>query len=89
MYEKALELHTVYKKPNFVLQVTPESVSGITSHLGYVWLCKGSYNYPYSTKLHWKKYHLFVGLHTCNNTDGNKLVIFSTYYGDISMLMVW
>ena len=26
MYEKALELNTVYKKPNFVLQVTPESV---------------------------------------------------------------
>jgi len=46
-YEKALQLHSGYKKPNFVLQVTPESISGTTSHLRCIWLCneiKSLYN---------------------------------------------
>ena len=73
-YEKALQLRSVYKKPNFVLQVTPESISG-------------------TTKLYRKKIMLLLALllmlHTRNNTDGNKLVIFSSirlYYGDTSVM---
>ena len=30
---EALQLHAVYKKPYFLLQVTRESVSGTTSHV--------------------------------------------------------
>ena len=36
---EALQLHTVYKKLYFTLQVMQESISGTTSHLRYVWTC--------------------------------------------------
>ena len=44
---EALQLHSVYKKPYFVLQVMQESVSGTTSHVRFFWTCneiKGSYD---------------------------------------------
>ena len=45
--EEALQLHVVYKKLYFVLQVTWESVSGTTRHVCCVWPCneiEGSYD---------------------------------------------
>ena len=67
---EALQLHAVYKKPYFILQVMRESV------------------YHHSTKLFRKSITpsvLLLVLRTRNNTDGNKLVVFSSialYYGD-------
>ena len=97
---KALQLHTVYKKPYF-LQVTRESVSGTTSHVHRVWMCneiKGSYDkiiitivpsYTGKNITRLLPLALLLVLCTRNNTDGNKLVIFSgiaLYYGDTYIL---
>ena len=73
-----LQLHAVYKKPNFVLQVTRESVSvlqvmresisGTTSHVRCVWTCneiEGSYDKIIITivpSYTGKKYHPFVAI---------------------------
>ena len=100
---EAFQLHAVYKKPYFllqvtresvsVLQVTRESVSGTTSHMRCVWTCneiRGSYDkiiitiVPSYTGKNITRL-LPLALRTRNNTDGNKLVIFSGiawYYGD-------
>ena len=94
---ETLQLHGVYKKPHFLLQVTRESVSGITSHVRCVWPCneiKGSYDkfiitiVPSYTRKNITcllLLALLLVLRTRNNTDGNKLMIFSgiaLYYGD-------
>ena len=104
---EALQLHAVYKKPYFllqvtresvsVLQVTWESVSGTASHARCIWTCnevQGSYDKIIITiaPSHTGKnitrllpLALLLVLCTRNNTDGNKLVIFSgiaSYYGD-------
>ena len=104
---EALQLHAVYKKPYFllqvtrqsvsVLQVTRESVSGTTSHVRCVRTCneiEGSYDkiiitivpsYTGKNITRLLPLALLLVLHTRNNTDGNKLVIFSgiaSYYGD-------
>ena len=109
---EALQLHTVYKKPYFllqvtresvsVLQVTWESVSGTASHARCIWTCneiEGSYDkiiitivpsYTGKNITHLLPLALLLVLHTRNNTDGNKLVIFSgiaSYYGDNYMLL--
>ena len=101
---EALQLHTVYKKPYFilqvtwesvsVLQVTRESVSGTASHARCNEI-EGSYDeiiIAIVTSYTEKKITRFVlplifllVLRTRNNTDGNKLVIFSgvaSHYGD-------
>ena len=104
---EALQLHTVYKKPYFllqvkrefvsVLQITWESVSGTASHARCIWTCneiEGLYDKiiitiaPSYTGINITRLlplALLLVLHTRNNTDGNKLVIFSgiaSYYGD-------
>ena len=80
-----------------VLQVTRESVSGTTSHMHCVWTCNEigssydkiiitivpSYTGKNITRL--LPLALLLKLRTRNNTDSNKLVIFSgiaLYYGD-------
>ena len=62
---EALQLHSVYKKPYFLLQVVRESVSGTASHAHCIWTCneiEGSYdkiiNTIVATKLYWKKISL-------------------------------
>ena len=83
---EALQLRAVYKKPYFllpvtrqsvsVLQVMRESVSGTTSHA--------------RIRIRYYKSHA-LRLRTRNNTDGNKLVIFSgiaLYYGANYILML-
>ena len=59
---EALQLHILYKKSYFLLQVTWESVSGTASHAQCVWTCneiRGLYDkidhYHHTTKLYWKK----------------------------------
>ena len=104
---EALQLHAVYKKPYFLLQVTRESVSalqvtwesvsGTASHARCVWTCneiEGSYvkiiitivpSYTGKNITRLLPLALLLVLRTRNNTDGNKLVIFSgiaSYYGD-------
>ena len=104
---ESLQLHAVYKKPYFllqvtresvsVLQVTWESVSGTASHTRCVWTCneiESSYDkiiitiVPSYTRKNITRLlplAMLLVLCTCNNTDGNKLVIFSgiaSYYGD-------
>ena len=94
---EALQLHAVYKKPYFILQVTRESVSGTTSHVRCVCTCneiEGSYDkiiitivrsYTGKNITRLLPLALLLVLRTRNNTDGNKLVIFSGmawYYGD-------
>ena len=104
---EALQLHAVYKKLYFllqltresvsVLQVTWESVSGTASHARCVWTCKeieGSYDkiiitivpsYTGKNITRLLPLALLLVLRTRNNTDGNKLVIFSgiaLVYGD-------
>ena len=75
---EALQLHTVYKKPYFllqvkrefvsVLQITWESVSGTASHARCIWTCneiEGSYNKIIITivpSYTRKKYHSFVAV---------------------------
>ena len=47
VHGEALQLHAVYKKPYFLLQVTQESVSGTTSYVRCVWMSneiEGSYD---------------------------------------------
>jgi len=54
---KALQLHAVYKKLYFLLQVTWESVSGTASHACWVWTSneiKGSCDKHHNTKLYRK-----------------------------------
>ena len=85
------------ENPYQVLQVTRESVSGTTSHVRYVWTCneiEGSYDkiiitivpsYTGENITRLLPLALLLVLRTRNNTDGNKLVIFSgiaLYYGD-------
>ena len=87
----------VTRKSVSVLQVMQESVSGTTSHVRCVWTCneiEGSYDkiiitiLPSYTRKNITRLlplALLLVLRTCNNTDGNKLVIFSgiaLYYGD-------
>ena len=93
---EALQLHAVYKKLYFVLQVTRESISGTTSHVRasecamklkdkIIITIVQSYTGINITRL--LPLALLLVLRTPNNTDGNKLVIFSgiaLYYGDIS-----
>ena len=85
------------KSSIFLLQDTWESVSGTASHACCVWTCneiKGSYDkiiittVPSYTRL--LPLALLLVLRTHNNTDGNKLVIFSSvklYYGDNYILI--
>ena len=85
------------ENPYQVLQVTQESVSGTTSHVRCVWTCneiEGSYDkiiitivpsYTGTNITSLLPLALLLVLRTRNNTDGNKLVIFSgiaLYYGD-------
>jgi len=114
---EALQLHAVYKKPCFLLQVTRESVSvlqvtwesisGTASHARCIWTCneiEGSYDkiiitiapsYTGKNITRLLPLALLLVLRTRNNTDGNKLVIFSSiasYYGDnyiISASVLW
>ena len=95
---EALQLHAVYKKPYFfLLQVTRESVPGTASHVCCIWACneiKGSYDkiittivssYTGKNITHLLPLALLLVLYTRNNTDGNKVMIFSgiaLYYGD-------
>ena len=80
-----------------VLQVTWESVSGTASHTRCIWKCneiEGSYDkiiitivpsYTGKNITCLLPLALLLVLRTRNNTDGNKLVIFSSiasYYGD-------
>ena len=80
-----------------VLQVTRESVSGTTSHVRCVWACneiEGLYDkiiitivprYTGKNITRLLPLALLLVLRTRNNTDGNKLMIFSSialYYGD-------
>ena len=81
---ETLQLHAVYKKPYFVLQVTWEFVLVLqvmctTSKYATKSKVRMMNHYHHSSKLYRKQ------LHTRNNTDGNKLMIFSStplYYGD-------
>ena len=110
---EALQLHAVYKKPYFllqvtresisVLQVTQESVSGTTSHVRssecamkskvrsydkIIITIVPSYTRKNITCL--LPLALLLVLHTRNNTDGNKLMIFSgiaLYYGDTYIIL--
>ena len=97
---EALQLHTVYKKSYFLLQVTRESILGTTSHVHCVWQCneiEGSYDkiiitivpsYTRKSIARLLPLALLLVLRTCNNTDGNKLMIFSgiaLYYDDTYM----
>ena len=75
---EALQLHAVYKKPYFLLQITQESVSvlqvtwepvsGTASHARCVWACngiEGSYDKIIITiapSYTWIKYHSFVAV---------------------------
>ena len=62
---EALQLHAVYKKLYFLLQVMQESISGTASHAHCVctWNeIEGLYDYHRSTKLYRIKYHLFVAV---------------------------
>ena len=80
-----------------VLQVTWESVSGTASHVRCIWTCneiEGSYDkiiitvapsYTRKNITRLLPLALLLVLRTRNNTDGDKLVIFSgigLYYGD-------
>ena len=78
----------------FLLQVTRESVSGTTSHMRTSECAMGSYDkivitivpsYAEKNITSLFPLALLLVLHTRNNTDGNKLVIFSgiaLYCGD-------
>ena len=65
---EALQLHAIYKKPYFLLQVMRESVSGTTSHVRCVWACneiEGSYDKIIITivpSYTGKKHHSFVAV---------------------------
>ena len=100
---EALQLHAVYKKPYFLLQVTRESVSGTASHARCIWTCneiEGSYDkiiitivpsYTGKNITRLLPLALLLVLRTRNNTDGNKLVIFSgiaSYYGGNYIVLV-
>ena len=91
------------ENPYQVLQVTRESVSGTTSHVRCVWTCneiEGSYDkiiitivpsYTGKNITRLLPLALLLVLRTRNNTDGNKLVIFSgiaLYYGDNYIVQV-
>ena len=91
------------ENPYQVLQVTRESVSGTTSHVRCVETCneiEGSYNkiiitivpsYTGKNITHLLLLALLLMLRTRNNTDGNKLVIFSgiaLYYGDTYIICI-
>ena len=81
---ETLQLHAVYKKPYFVLQVTWEFVLVLqVMYTASKYAMKSKVrmmnHYHHSSKLYRKQ------MHTRNNTDGNKLMIFSStplYYGD-------
>ena len=99
-YKSRDNLYQYYKSrenPYQVLQVTRESVSGTTSHVRCVWTCneiEGSYDkiiitiapsYTGKSITRLLPLALLLVLRTRNNTDGNKLVIFSgiaSYCGD-------
>ena len=96
-YKKPFFLLQVARESVSVLQVTRESVSDTTSHVRCVRLCneiEGSYNkiiitivpsYTGKNITRLLPLALLLVLRTRNNTDGNKLVIFSaiaSYYGD-------
>ena len=94
-YHTSNSLHAVYKKPYSLLQVTGESISGTTSHVRCIWTCnkiEGLYDkiiitivQSYTGKNITRLLALLFMLHIRNNTDGNKLVIFSgiaLYDGD-------
>ena len=95
---KALQLHSVHKKPYFLLQVTWESVSDTASHTRCAWMCnenEGSYDKTIITTTTQKNITrllplaLLLVLRTRNKTDGNKLVIFfgiALYYGDTCII---
>ena len=65
---ETLQLHAVYKKPYFLLQVTWESISGTASHAYYVWKCneiEGLYDKIIITTVpnnNWKQYHSFIAI---------------------------
>jgi len=96
-YKKPYFLLQVTREFVSVLQVTWESVSGTASHARCIWTCneiKGLYDkiiitiapsYTGKNITSLLPSVLLLMLRTCNNTDGNKLVIFSgiaSYYGD-------
>ena len=82
-----------------VLQITRESISGTTSHVRCVWTCNDLYakiiitivpSYTRKNVTRLLPLALLLVLHTRSNTDGNKLVIFSSialYYGDTYILI--
>ena len=84
---ETLKLHTVYK--NFLLQIMWEFVSGTTSDGRCIWTrneIKGSYDeiiitivpsYTRKDITRLLPLALLLVLHTCNITDGNKLMMFS------------
>ena len=87
-----IKSHIFYYKsrenPYQVLQVMWESVSDTASHMHCIWTCnkiEGSYakiiitivpSYTGTNITRLSPLALLLVLHTCNNTDGNKLVIF-------------
>ena len=98
---EALRLQAVYKKPYFLLQVTRESISGTTSLVCWIRTCneiEGSYDktiipivpsYTGKTITRLLLLALLLVLSTRNNTDGSKLLIFSSialYYGDTHII---
>ena len=81
---EALHLHIIYKKPYFLLQVTRESVSvlQITCAASVITIVP-SYTGKIITRL--LLLALLFMLRTRNNTDGNRLMMFSgiaLYYSD-------
>ena len=95
---EALQLHAVYKKPYFLLQITWESVSGTASHARCIWMCneiEGSYDKSLSPKyqaIPEKISRVCCNCHcfTRNNANGNKLVIFpniALYFGDTYIIV--
>ena len=104
---KPCMLHAVHKKPYFLLQVTRESISVCKScENPYQVLqvtcneIEGSYDkiiitivpsYTGKNITRLLPLALLLVLRTCNNTDGNKLVIFSSiawYYGDTYLVLL-
>ena len=86
-----LQLHAVYEKP-YLIQVTWESVSGTASHTRWIWTCneiEGPYDKIIITivpSYTGKKITcllpsvLLLVLHTCNNVNGNKRVLWWYVY---------
>ena len=94
---KAVIFTASHARTHTILQVTQKSVSGTASHVRSAWLCneiKGSYDniiitivqsYTGKNITRLLPLALLLVLRIRNNTDGYKLVIFSSiafYYGD-------